>query len=112
MAEATRKGPRVRILRAWRAERLLTIRDLARAAGVGVQTVNRIEAGTASPRAAVRQRIAAAIGVEPEQVAEFRRVILPPDDQETARRLERMGYPRRLAQRLGHRPAPRTHPDD
>ena len=65
----------VRSLRAWRAERLLTIRELARAAGVAPSTVYLIEAGRTTPRPSVMRRIASRLGVEGHRVAEFRRAI-------------------------------------
>ena len=64
-----------RTLREWRAERLLTIRDLARRADVAPSTVYLTEAGKTTPRPAVMRRIAAALGVEARQVAEFARAI-------------------------------------
>ena len=67
--------PPVRALRAWRAERLLTIRDLARAAGVAPSTVYLIEAGRTTPRPSVMRRIAALLGVEGHEVVEFRRAV-------------------------------------
>ena len=98
----------MRTLRAWRAERLLTLRDLARVVGVSAMTIDRIEAGGPVPRLPIVQRIAAALAVEPEEVAEFRAAILPPEDREpedreAARRLEALGYPPRLAQRAARR---------
>jgi transcriptional regulator with XRE-family HTH domain len=106
MVTPTGEGSGVRTLRAWRAERLLTLRDLARVVGVGIRTIDRIETGGRLPRLALVQRIAAALAVEPGMVAEFRAAALPPDEAEAARRLERMGYPRRLAQRAGRRHEP------
>ena len=67
--------PPVRSLREWRAERLLTIRDLARAAGVAPSTVYLIEAGRTTPRPSVMRRIAAQLGVEGHQVVEFRHAV-------------------------------------
>ncbi len=92
-----------RPLRELRAERLLAIRDLARAAGLAVTTIYEIEAGLrrAGPRA--RRRIAAALGVDPDDVAELDTAGPPPgtpDPREAADRLEAMGYPRTLARRV------------
>ncbi len=101
MSEATRDEPGARSLREWRMERLLTIRDLARVAGVGAVTVSRIEDGVRVPRSATIQRIAAALGVEPRMVVEFRAAAIHPDDREAVQRLVRMGYPPLLAQRVG-----------
>ncbi len=64
-----------RPLRAWRAERLLSIRELARTAGVAPSTVYLIEAGRTTPQPAVMRRIAAALGIDPLQVAEFRSAV-------------------------------------
>ncbi len=64
-----------RPLRAWRAEHLLSIRELARTAGVAPSTVYLIEAGRTTPRPAVMRRIAAALEVDAHRVAEFRRAI-------------------------------------
>ncbi len=64
-----------RPLREWRAERLLTIRDLARLAGVAPSTVYLIEAGRSAPHPTTMRAIAAALNMDPRQVAEFRRAI-------------------------------------
>jgi transcriptional regulator with XRE-family HTH domain len=64
-----------RPLRAWRAERLLAIRDLARLADVAPSTVYLIEAGRATPHPATMRGIAAALGVDAVQVDEFRAAI-------------------------------------
>ena len=65
----------VRPLRAWRAEWLLSLRELAREADVAPSTIYLIEAGRTSPQPAVMRRIAAALGVDPRHVAEFRAAI-------------------------------------
>ena len=65
-----------RSLREVRAERLLSIRELARKAGVSPSTIYMIEAGRSTPRPAVARRIAEALDVAPQGVAEFRRTIL------------------------------------
>ena len=64
--------PLARPLRALRAECLLAIRDLARQADVAPSTVYLIESGRAAPHPATMRRIAAALGVDPMQIAEFR----------------------------------------
>ena len=58
-------------LRALRAARLLTIRELARLAGVAPSTIYLTEAGRTTPRPAVMRQLATALGVDPSQVAEF-----------------------------------------
>ena len=65
----------VRSLRAWRAERLLSLRELARLADVAPSTIYLTEAGRTAPQPAVMRRIAAALGVDSVQVAEFRRAV-------------------------------------
>ena len=70
-ADATSRQP----LRAWRAERLLTIRELAKLAGVAPSTIYLIEAGRTNPQPSVMRRIAAALGVDPMQIDQFRAAI-------------------------------------
>ena len=59
-------------LRELRAERLLSIRDLARLADVAPSTVSLIETGRAAPQPSTIRAIAAALRIDPLQVAEFR----------------------------------------
>ena len=61
----------IRPLQELRAERVLSIRELARLAGVAPSTVYLTEAGRTTPHASVMRRIAAALGVDPRHVAEF-----------------------------------------
>lgn len=71
----------VRTLRQTRTARMLTIRGLANAAGCSPQTVHQIESGKRRPHFATIRRLSAALGVEPMQVAEFRRALLvEPED--------------------------------
>ncbi len=104
--EAGRDDPNARPLRKLREERLLTLRDLARAAGIGASTLQRVEVGEIIPRPGVAQQVAAALGVAPQAVAEFGHVGRPSDDREAARCLERMGYPPLLARRAARRHEP------
>ncbi len=62
-------------LRRWRAELVLSVRELARLADVAPATVYLIEAGKMTPQPAVMRRIAAALGVEARQVMEFAQAI-------------------------------------
>jgi transcriptional regulator with XRE-family HTH domain len=62
-------------LREVRAERLLSIRDLARKASVASSTVYLIEAGRTTPQLHVVARLADALDVAPSDVVEFRRAI-------------------------------------
>ncbi len=68
-------------LRQWREVRALSQRDLARLAGVNQVTIARLEKGRVRrPSFAVRQRIAQALGVRPEEIAEFRRAMGLPEE--------------------------------
>jgi transcriptional regulator with XRE-family HTH domain len=62
-------------LRELRAERLLSLRDLARLAGVALSTVYLIEVGRTTPRRAAIRRLSEALGVDPLAVTEFRRAL-------------------------------------
>ena len=62
-------------LRDLRAERLLSIRELARLADVAPSTIYLTEAGRTTPHASVMRRIAAALEVDAHDIAEFRRAI-------------------------------------
>jgi transcriptional regulator with XRE-family HTH domain len=62
-------------LREARAERLLSIRDLAQRASVAPTTIYRTEAGLTTPRPSVARRLAEVLGVEPQEIEEFRRLI-------------------------------------
>ena len=65
----------VRSLREVRAARLVSLRELAKLAGVAPSTIYQIEAGRVMPGFSVIRRLSAALGVEPEDIAEFRRAI-------------------------------------
>ena len=54
-----------------RAARLLTVRQLAERAGVAFSTVHLAETGKATPRFDVIQKVSAALGVAPQEIAEF-----------------------------------------
>jgi len=62
-------------LRELRAERLLSIRDLAQRAHVAPSTVFLIESGRTIPRQRVARQIAEVLRVDPMEVDEFRRRI-------------------------------------
>ena len=62
----------IRSLGQWRRQRLLTIRGLAKEAGVTPLTVQRVEHGRQAPQPGTIRKLAAALGVEPAQVREFR----------------------------------------
>jgi len=54
-----------------RAARLLTVRALAERAGVAFSTVYLIETGKSVPRFEIIEKLSAALGVEPAEIAEF-----------------------------------------
>ena len=58
-------------LREWRAERLLSVDALAELAGVSNKTVIQLEYGRQVATFRTIRRISEALGVEPDQVAEF-----------------------------------------
>ncbi len=62
-------------LREVRVSRLLTMRELARRAGVALSTVYLLEAGRTRPSLRVIRKLSAALGVAPEAVDEFRAVV-------------------------------------
>jgi DNA-binding XRE family transcriptional regulator len=61
----------VETVRGLRARRMHTIRSLSAAAGVAQKTIVDIEAGRLTPQFGTMRKIAAALGVEPTEVAEF-----------------------------------------
>ena len=76
-------------LRELRADRLLSIRELAQLAGVVPSSIYLIETGRVTPHASTVRRLATALGVDPETVDEFRQAIeaageLPPSRGRTA----------------------------
>ena len=64
-----------RSLREWRLGKVLSIDDLARAAGVSNKTVVEIEKGRVRPKLRTIRRLSGALGVAPQEVAEFAEVI-------------------------------------
>jgi transcriptional regulator with XRE-family HTH domain len=75
----------VATLKAWRRRRLLTVRGLAAAADVAQRTVVEVEAGRRAPHPGTVRALSKALGVEPAQVAEFRRVMGLDAPEEEAR---------------------------
>jgi transcriptional regulator with XRE-family HTH domain len=62
-------------LRELRAERLLSIRELAKQASIAPSTLYLIETGRSIPRQRVTRQIAEVLGIDPMIVDEFRRHI-------------------------------------
>ena len=58
-------------LRAWRLDRLLSVRELARRSGVTAKTVVDLEYGRRTPHYETMRQLCAALGVAPGEVAEF-----------------------------------------
>jgi len=65
----------VRPLRDVRADRLLSMRELAQLAGVATSTIYLIEAGRSTPHLSVIRRLSVALEIDPQAVTEFRRAI-------------------------------------
>ena len=59
-------------LREERVRRLLSVRALARRAGVAPTTVHLVESGRRAPQFLTIERLSRALGVEPGEVDEFR----------------------------------------
>ena len=63
-------------LREWRAEKLLSVRDLAAQAAVSTKTISQIEHGRGVPTFGTMRKISTALGVEPIEIREFRIAII------------------------------------
>ena len=74
------EGTMIRTLRQARAARMLTVRGLAERAGCSPHTVHQVELGLRLPRFDTVKRLSAALGVEPTEIAEFRRAMLLEED--------------------------------
>jgi transcriptional regulator with XRE-family HTH domain len=69
-------GPPVLPLSTVRKRKLLSQRDLARAAGVALSTIYLLEAGkTERATFKVMRAVSDALGVPPDSIAEFRRML-------------------------------------
>jgi transcriptional regulator with XRE-family HTH domain len=65
-----------RTLKQARMAQMFTVRGLAAAAGCSPHTVHEVEQGKRLPRFDTIRRLSAALGIEPTEIAEFRRVLL------------------------------------
>jgi transcriptional regulator with XRE-family HTH domain len=74
-AQRVMPGSAPRRLREVRAERLMSIRELAQRASVAPSTIYMIEAGRSLPQLAVVRRLAEVLDIDPQWVEEFRRSI-------------------------------------
>jgi len=61
----------MRTLREWRRERLLSLADLATAAGMTEKAIGDIERGNTVPRLGTIRKITGVLNVSPRDVAEF-----------------------------------------
>jgi transcriptional regulator with XRE-family HTH domain len=61
----------MKTLREWRKERLMSLDDLAAAAGVSNKTIVQVELGRQLPRYRTMRRLCAALKVQPADVTEF-----------------------------------------
>ena len=62
-------------LREARIRKLLTVRGLAKLAGISPVTLQDIEAGRRTPQPGTMRKLATALELDPGEVAEFRRAI-------------------------------------
>lgn len=83
----------MKTLREWRAQQLLTIRDLAERAGISSQTIVQIEHARKTPRVRTIRRICDALEVEPSEVTEFAAAIGQVADQVDADEAEEPAAP-------------------
>jgi transcriptional regulator with XRE-family HTH domain len=65
----------MKTLRQWRRARLISIEDLAKAAGVSTKTIVGTELGRSRPKFRTIRRLCDALKVEPTEVSEFAAVI-------------------------------------
>ncbi len=65
----------VKPLRAWRYARALGLRELSRITGLSPQTITALEHGRSRGYPATWRKLASALGVEPEQILEYRRAV-------------------------------------
>jgi transcriptional regulator with XRE-family HTH domain len=93
-------------LREVRANRLLTMRELARQASVAASTVYLIESGRTTPRPSIVRRLAWVLDIDPHEVDEFRRAIEASQSRSGARRRARPNAP--PPDSSGDQPEPRT----
>jgi transcriptional regulator with XRE-family HTH domain len=68
---AIREESRVRTLREWRCNELLSVRELALRAGVTPKTVTDIEYGRRKPTYETMRSICAALGIGANEISEF-----------------------------------------
>ena len=62
-------------LRAVRLRALLSMRQLARKAGISPTTIYLLESGQRSPQLLTIYKLSRALGVDPEEIEEFRRTM-------------------------------------
>jgi DNA-binding XRE family transcriptional regulator len=65
----------MKTLREWRQERLMSTRDLAKAAGISDKTLIQVELGRQRPQWRTMRRLCETLRVQPRDVAEFAAVL-------------------------------------
>jgi transcriptional regulator with XRE-family HTH domain len=65
----------VKSLRDWRADRLMSVRELADRAGVSTKTIVQVEYGRQLATFRTMRRISDALGIEPHEIEEFDQAI-------------------------------------
>jgi len=88
-------------LREWRVKKLMTQRQLGRAAGVSPLTVMNAELGRQIPRLLSIQRICNALGVEPADVTEFATALEVSMQVSRSARMDELAERRRSARARG-----------
>ena len=68
----TATTPDIRTLEQWRRARLLTLRGLASKSGLSYRTLSYVQNGKQTPGFDTIRRLASALDVSPEQIAECR----------------------------------------
>jgi transcriptional regulator with XRE-family HTH domain len=77
--------PSMTTLRMARLQALLSIRQLARKAGISPTTISLLETGQRTPQLLTVYKLSRALGVDPEEIAEFRHAM---DRQTTTNQAE------------------------
>ena len=76
----------MKTLREWRQERMMSTRDLAKAAGISDKTLIQVERGRQRPQWRTMRSLCETLGVQPRDVTEFAAVLnaADPGEQEAA----------------------------
>lgn len=74
----------MKTLREWRQERLMSTRDLAKAAGISDKTLIQLEHGRQRPQWRTIRALCTALGITARDVSEFAAVLDEPGEEEAA----------------------------